>query len=364
MNITKRNTREVSEKEYRSLKDVLSYSALKTFAKDRNKFFKEFVLGEKKEEALSNDMILGNLADCEFFTPEEFDTKFHINAIEKPTGQMGELCDDLLARTSNYVNSEGECTVDFTTIFTEAVENQQKKGSFKGKDINKILTLFTTVGSDGFSPESYYEDGRKAIGKTVVDINQVTYSKKLVENVLNSPFEAGEILRATSTNNVDVLNQLVIFFSIEGIKFKAMLDRVIISYNTKTIKPYDLKVTWESENFDYNFLKMYYYIQNSVYNLAIREYTKQNGLEDYTIDYLSFIALDSSGKSEPLVYETDESIFELGLNGFTTSSGKRYLGVLEIIKDINHHLSTGNWQISRKAHENNGVLDLKIDLKK
>ena len=106
------------EKEYRSLKDVLSYSALKTFVKDRNKFFKEFILGEKKEEALSNDMILGNLVDCELFTPEDFDTKFHINAIEKPTGQMGELCDDLLARTANYINSQGECEVDFGTIFT------------------------------------------------------------------------------------------------------------------------------------------------------------------------------------------------------------------------------------------------------
>lgn len=362
MNITKRKERDLSERDYRSLKDRLSYSSLKTFSKDRFKFYKEFVLGEKKEETLSNDMILGNLVDCELFTPEDFDNKFHINQVAKPTGQMGELCDELILKTIFYTNEDKEITVEFSHIFEESLATLQKKGNFKGKDLSKVLELFTKKDGD-ISPEDYYRDGRDAIGKTVVDINQVTYGKKLVEQVLNCRFEAGEILRQRSTDNVEVLNQFAILFEINGIEFKALIDKLIIDHINKRIEPFDLKVTWENESFDYNFLKMGYYIQNGVYNLAIREYVRQNPeLAGYEIDYLSFITVDSSGKSEPLVYRTNEEIHNLSLNGFTTSSGKSYKGVLQLIDEIQHHLNEGNWLISKDNFLSNGVSQLKINV--
>lgn len=365
MNIISKTSEPISEKTYRSLKDRLSYSTLKDFENSRMKFYKEYILKEGREFVPNNDTINGSLVDCSLFTKEDFDLKFTIAVAEKPSGQMGELCDNLIAITNKYAvkldpedeYSPVDITVDFETIFREAFLDLIKKDKFKGKSIDKVAEMF----EKDDDAEAFYQEGRDSIGKQIVTVSQTTYCDKLVTDALNSPFEAGEILRMESSSNVEVLNQLIILFEFEGNPMRSMLDKVIVDHIKKVVKPYDLKVTWENETFDYNFLKMKYYIQLGVYSLAIRYWIEnyRPELKDYVVEDFCFITIDSSGKTVPLVYKTSKEWIDKSIEGFTTTSGRRYKGVRELISEINHHLETGNWMISKENYKNNGVTILK-----
>jgi hypothetical protein len=364
MNIVQKPTT-ISEKSYRNMKNRLSYSSLKDFDKNRLNFYKEYILGEGSKFAPTNDTIIGSLGDCLLFTKDDFDLKFLIATSPKPTGQMGELCDSMINITNKYAIkidpedefSAYEITASFSTIIEEAYQELIRKDKFKGKTFDKVVEMFEKD-PDG---ENYYLEGRNSIGKQLVTISQVTYTEKLIKDALNSPFEAGEILRTITEGNTEVLDQLIILFEIEGTLLRSMLDRVIIDHNTKVIKPYDLKITWESESFDYNFLKMKYYIQLGVYISALKYWIEntRTDLKDYTIEDFCFITLDSTGISSPLVYKSSKEWYIKSMEGFTTSSGRKYKGIKELISEINHHLETGNWFMSKENYENNGVTILK-----
>jgi hypothetical protein len=373
MNIVQK-TNYITEKEYRGLKDRLSYSALKTFDDNRIKFYKKFILGEQVEEdPLSNDMLNGSLVDCMLFTPQDFDKKFVIATVDKPVGQMGELCDVLIYITTKYsekVNFEDEFSdivvyAEFSKIFEEALDKMWAQGKFKGKDLSKVLDLFNADAT----AEQFYEEGRSAIGKVLASINQVNYAQKLADDALNCQYEAGEILRARSHGNIEVINQLPILcdfgiLSLEhphSVPFKALLDKIIIDHENRLIKKYDLKVTWEAEGFDYNFLKMKYYLQLGSYDVAFRHWVvnERPDLVGYHVEPLAFIALDSKGVSIPLVYETNEDWSFKAISGFKTTTGRRYKGVMELITEIQHHLETGNWLISKQNHIDYGITQIK-----
>lgn len=370
MNIVTKNDG-LTEALYRKIKSRLSYSSLKVFVDNRIKFFKEYILQEPREDNFSDSVVLGNLVDCILLSPEEFDNKFHIVSAKKPSGQLGDLCDKMVSLTKKYTQpinpddeeSEMEVTRSFSDIFQEAVDFMKSQDKFKGKDTGKILDLYLA----DEDAEKYYEEHYYAAGKIMVETSQVTYAQKLADDALNSPFAPGMILRLQTNENVEVFNQLPIVCNLEDLLFseteitfevplKALLDKVIINHADKTIRKFDLKVTWEAEDFEYNFLKMKYYIQLGVYDLVFKSWIKKHRpeLKHYKIEPLAFIALDSKGVSAPLLYETDEEWSRAAIYGFQTASGKKYKGVKEIVEDINHHLSTGNWTISKENYVNNG----------
>lgn len=369
MNIVQ-NTSKLTESDYRKIKNKLSYSALKTFADNRMKFFKQYILQENQEDLSNDSIILGSLVDCLLFTKEEFDSRFYIASVEKPSGQMGELCDKLISLTKKYSRAidpdeeypEIEITQDFSELFQEATEALKAQDKFKGKDNAKILDLFL---SDA-SAESYYLEYRTNLGKTIVPMSVVSYAQKLVDDVLNSGFEAGNILRQENSADIEVHNQLMIFCDLAelmgfsddvSIPFKMMLDKVVIDHITKTIYKYDLKTTWENEDFEYNFLKNKYYLQLGVYDLGFETWiqTQRPELRSYEINALSFIALDSKGVTDAIVYTTDKEWSQMAVQGFTTRTGRKYKGVKQLIEEIHHHLATGNWKISSENHKTNGV---------
>lgn len=208
----------------------------------------------------------------------------------------------------------------------------------------------------------------------MITTSQVSYAQKLVDDALNCPFEAGDILRQGDSEYTEVHNQLAIYCDLgktilgisededaPEIPFKLMMDKVIINHITKTIYKYDLKTTWENEDFEYNFLKMKYYIQLGVYDLGFKQWIEDEmpHLSNYKVEPLAFIAIDSKGISTPIVYKTDDKWSKMAVEGFETKSGRQYKGVKQLVNEIRHHLSTGNWMISEDNYRNNGVTNLK-----
>src|ERR1035437_6733836 len=137
-----------SDKEYRALKDRLSYSALKLYDQSRYRFYKQMILNEYTEKESTVATIIGDLVHTLLAEiPGEFDMKFRMSSITPVVGQMGELVDSLYKRTLKSVtkisDSERQVNEEFSVLFMDAVQEIKYDGGlvelkFKGKSVEKI----------------------------------------------------------------------------------------------------------------------------------------------------------------------------------------------------------------------------------
>jgi len=349
----------MTEQEYRKL-DRLSYSAIKDFDSDRIKFYKKYILKEQATETPSTAVLLGSLVDCELFSKNEFDNRFHIANCIHPSGQMGEFVDELCDLTAQSLDSNLKLTRDLTDIMKDAFDNvkfdrKRQEVKFKGKDFTWLLKEFA-----GSAAEAYYKECRSQYGKFVVDLNLITAKDKVVEELRTCEWTK-DIVNVENSEDMEVLDQLAILFEVEGEPFKAMPDRVIINHNLKAITPYDLKISYSGEDFQYNYWKMKYYLQVASYYLALHSYKTKDRpeLSEYTIPGIEFIVGSSTLNSNPLLYSTDSININEGLYGFTTRSGMKYKGLYELIKEINWHKKNQLWRNSKEVYDNKGKMVIK-----
>jgi len=210
MQLTKRvESDRITETEYRKIRERLSYSSIKLFDNDRKKFYEECVMGIKKVEKQSVSLVLGSLVHLLLGNPDEFDQKFHIAQVTKPKGQMGQLVDNLFARTlqsAEVVDGKLVQQDSFPTLFADAV--QRTKYSFEGeeiafmkKDEAKILSMFEADG------QLYYDELLNTVGKTVVSIPTIDQAEKLVNRLKAHPYTA-ELANLQSGTDVECFNEL------------------------------------------------------------------------------------------------------------------------------------------------------------
>jgi hypothetical protein len=361
---------QMTDKEYRSLKSRLSYSNLKTYVQNRTKFMNECVLGIVSEKEATGATIVGDIVHVMLAGREgEFDNKFHISQIDPPKGQLGELCDALYKRTLksltyNELEEKYIQTDSFETLFKDAVDSIKydynlKEVKFMGKSLEKILELFSTADKDGVIPEQYYKEQVECTGKQIVSMSNIETAERIVNHLKEHPYTA-ELVNLQTSNEIEVFNELVVLYEIDGIPYRSMIDKCLINHKQKVIVTYDYKTTYDNENgFEYSYLKYGYWLQAGLYAIAIKEWAKEHGLQDYTIIPIRYIAIDTTGQNAPVIYELSDKDVLLGQRGFTVR-GKHYPGVMQIHHDIQWGLSTGIWNTSKKIHEANGRVSMEI----
>ena len=347
----------LTEKEYRGLKDRLSYSSLKTFDNDRKRFYQEFVLGSKREEAESASTLMGSLVHC-LLAEQKLEDKFHLLSAIEPKGQMKELVDALFNRTLKGM-VDGEQTEKFIVLFGDAVQEVKydaagKEVAFKGKDFEKILSMF-----EGTDAEIYYKELLLTIGKSVVSVNLITKAEQLVEKLRGHSY-THEYVNARSAQGIDVFNELSILFEVDGVPYKSMLDKVIVNHEAKTIELLDWKTSWDNEEPQRAYLKFGYYLQAPLYDYALHQWAKEHGLENYTIIPMKYIFCDTSGFADPVVLSLSKEDLDAGWNGFELR-GYRYRGLRELMKDIAWHVDSTNWATSKAIYEASGHLQLALN---
>jgi hypothetical protein len=120
------------------------------------------------------------------------------------------------------------------------------------------------------------------------------------------------------------------------------------------IQPYDLKTTYDNEEFDYGYLKNSYYLQQAYYTIGL-----QQVFPGYEILPFKFVVADTSANNRrPLVYELDRNHFEQGMKGFTYNNYK-YRGIEELVSAISWANENGIWNVSKENHDSNGKVKLK-----
>ena len=298
-----------TEQEYRAIK-MDSSSSLKEFAKDRRKYYKRYVLGEKEEDDETKAATMGRLVETKLMEPELFDERFFPSVCQSvPTGMMLDFVEALYKYTKEATGSDGVVTRSFEDISQDAYRDSGYKIAY-----DRVIKNF--IGSDA---EIYYEEIRevRSKGLTVVSIQDVSNSEKIVEQLRNDPF-VGPIVNITSSARYDVYNQ----FQVEGVEYnglllKGMFDKVIVDHQEQVIQIYDLKCTWAVENF---YKEYYLYrrgdIQAGVY-LHLANHMFADLVEDgYIVAPPAFIVCDSMGYHSPLVYTLTYDDIDEAFDGY------------------------------------------------
>lgn len=347
----------LSEKEYRDI-PLDSYSSIKDFLYDRKKYYRKHILHEKVKEKESDSMVLGSLVDQLLSDPDNLEEKFEVAMSNKPTGQMLTFCDELYRLTLEATDMNGVVTKPIDSLMEEAFDNVKydrdgNEVAFKKKDISYVIDRFT-----GTNAEEYYNQLRRSTVKYIINKSDLEAANNIIDGLRGSQF-TGAIVRQQTTGTVEVLYQLKIQFELEGYPLKAMLDKVIINHKSETISEYDYKITWNVEDFESTFRKLKYHLQASLYRIAIEKWAEEQGYKGYKIDFVRFIVADSINYMSPLIYETDEVLFNEGLNGYINIYGEYIPGVLYALEQIAWHKEKDLWNISRENYENNGRVKIK-----
>jgi len=326
-----------------------SSSSLKDFSMDRKKYHKKYILNEDIKEKDSIAANLGRLVETMLWEPDLFDDKFFMSTVAYiPTGLMLEFVERLYDVTLDSTDEEG----NISRTFQQLAEEAYALSSFKIK-FEQVLKKF--IGSDA---ELYYNEIRKVRGNnlTVVDTQQVATAERIVET-LRTDSNVKHIVNCVTSERYDVKDQLQVEdYTVDGHRFKSMMDRVIVDHQEKTIQVYDLKCTWNVENFyEEYYLYRRAYIQAYLYMRAAEHAFR--GYDDYTILAPRFLVCDSANYFRPLIYTLSTSNLYDAYNGFE-HKGRTYTGVKALIEELSWAHTNNIWNISLDNLESNGIIKL------
>jgi len=343
----------LTEKKYRQL-PVDSSSSLKMFAEDRKKYYKKYVEKVAVTEERNQSVIVGNLVDTLLLEPDEFDNKFFMSTVTKaPTGLMLDFVNSLYKQTIENTDEEGILHKGFTDMCKDAYAEAGYKIKF-----DTVIGNFV-----GKEPEMFYKElvEVESKGLTVVTLQDVTNAENIVAE-LKSNFATSEIVNQESNGRYEVFNQFKIENAIvDGLPVKAMIDKIIVDHNKKTIQIYDLKCTYSVENFfDEYYIKRKAYIQAYIYHKALIVCDPNIfgfDMTDYEILFPKFIVCDSINYMNPLVYKLNDKRMAEAYNGFEYK-GRKFKGVRNIITDLIWAKKTNIFNVSRENYLSNGIVDL------
>ncbi len=330
-----------------------SSSSLKDFSLDRKKYYRKYILNEEVEDKDTQASTMGRVVETLLMQPELFDDKFYMSAcVSAPTGKMLEFVEALYDITKACTDEEGNITRDFIEMSKEAYIKAGYKITFE-----RVMGDF--IGKDA---EIYYNEIRvvRSKGLTVVTPTDVTIAENIVET-LKTNFVTQDLVALITGGKWRVFNQLQVEgFTINQHTLKAMMDKVIINDEEKTVQVYDLKCVWAVENFyEEYYLYRRAYIQAFVYYKACLHLVDTDpSLKDYKVLLPKFIVCDSTNYFNPLIYTLREKDMTDAYDGFEYK-GRNYPGVSDIIQDLQWALDFNIWNISRNNYSTNGVVTLK-----
>lgn len=364
LGIRKTLSNRMSEQEYRGLRERVSYSDYKLLDKNREKFFRERILGETKIEIKSSALIIGDLVHCSLSGIEGvFEEKFYIAQALKPGGQVGELCDKMVERAMRTIEEneyrEKIQTSNFESIFEDALQQVQynykgeivafkEKGGAKSKE--KVLEMFQETG------ELYYKECIENLDRTVVSIPDIEKADKIANKIKEYEHTA-ELATCDTDDNKTVYTEFPILFDSEGIPHKALPDKLIVHHDKKEIQSIDWKTNWEVENgVAGSYLKNGYYLQAALYYEAVRQWANENDMKDYVVQPMLFVFCDNStGWTDPTKFQLKMDDIERAKRGFMYR-GHMYKGLDTLKKDLQWYLESGKWSADREIYMNDGFL--------
>lgn len=364
----------LSEKEYRKVKRD-SYSSISLFLKDRKKYYLKFCLGTDTEDEDTQALKTGSLVDCLLFNEAEFNDRYIVATNRAPTGQMLSFINALYLRAIQDMGPDHRQRSDFMALFTLAYNDVKydlngEVVAFKRDSLETIINQFGDATHKNYG-KSYFEELMQSVGKTTISLDEYEKANRVINNLKTNNITK-DVINLKSNKNFIVINQLPIMFNYKGYKLKCLPDKIIIDHINKTIKIYDLKTAANVEEFQYNYFKFKYYIQNAVYTAGVtywkdnvwlqpnpENYNIDRDISSYMVEYMDFIVCDSFNYLNPLIYITNQQNLDEAINGFSLG-GKWYMGLDEALTNIKWHKENKIWNVSYNNFVNDGIVPVKL----
>lgn len=308
----------------------LSYSRVSDFSKNGPKAL------IARRNLTGEGINIGSITDDWLFSRDKFDDIYYIYDGEKPTATLGKLVDIIL---KNYI----------TIPTLEEVTTIVKNNDFWKRSKDEVALAKYNI------PEfwDYLSAQYNVTGKTIVTTSQVNLGKDLAEVLRNHNHSAYMF-----SEQYERLDQYKFKITYKNIKFRGIIDMVLIDHENKTIRLVDLKTGQpQSSEFVTSLIKFKYYFQEAIYMKAIGQIKEELNITDYTELPFQFLYI---GRSEqmPLVYTVTEKWHQAALKGFTTSGGYRYKGLDETLDEIVWHFKNKEFVLTKNVSENKGIIDL------
>lgn len=219
---------------------------------------------------------------------EDFDKLFYISTLEnKPSDTIKSI----IQQVFSCIEGEIKSITEYSDIILQSCNEHNYLPNWKDQTrINKICEFY-----------EYWNELVNSRGKTILSLDEYNKILDIVDSFKTNEFTKQYFIE--NSENIEVLNQLPIYFTYEGVKMKSLLDKVIINHLDKTIQPLDIKTTGDYTKYFLKSIKRNNYgIQAATYMIAIEDYAIKNNLLDYTILPFKFIVESTIVVGEPMVY--------------------------------------------------------------
>lgn len=375
----------LTEADYRNLRNV-SYSLLSSLDKRQLPYVREYLIGNDISEYRkpSTDQDIGSYIDAVMFHDEQYlEDNFYILATNYSEGLYTTFIKSIVDFCFNeralqipmaaYLEMKelGVLMDRIMANYGAVIDNMRIAAGFKlpiGTVIKKVVKDY----------HDYFIEMCLSHNKTAISLDNGALVSHM-ENALRTTMYTQQIFRRPDLNHtgpipIEYQYQVPFLFDYISVdrdnnplvtRIKVLWDILMIDHVNKRVTVKDLKSQAGSAyDFRYNFLRWRYYLQSSLYIMALQTWLnkKQEAgfLSGYTVDpQFEFIVV---GKKPVDVckYKCSETDITLGISGFTSRNGVSVKGVDGLLADLEWHRRNGLWDYPIEVAMNGGFLELNV----
>lgn len=250
--------------------------------------------------------IIGDGVDIQLTRPiEEFNQKFHISNLQnKPSDTIKSIVNQVYDHVKEiYPNIE--TIQNYNNAILDSCNDHNYQPNWKDSTrVAKVVEAW-----------EYWEDLKQAEGKVVLSQEENDLISQIVMSIRTNPTTSKYF---ETSKDVEILDQLAIYFSYYGIDCKALLDRVIVNHKNKTIQPIDFKTMGDQTiYFPKSLRQRRYDIQAAFYTEALYYFKERDDktLQDYKILPFKFIVESTVNPGNPLVFTCSNELLRIGQYG-------------------------------------------------
>ena len=246
--------------------------------------------------------LIGDGVDCQLTRPiTEYTEKFHVSNVEnKPSDTIKSIVNQVFDETKRLnilIENVGDMRNYFPYIIDACNDHNYQSNWKEETRISKILEA-----------HEYWDDLKAGEGKTILSAEEDSLISQIVMSI-----KTNDVTRPYFEHNEgeEIMYQVPIFFTINEVDCKGLLDMIIINHTTKVIEPIDIKTLGDNTmNFPKALRQRRYDIQGAFYTEGLRQ-----TYPGYTILPFKFIVESTINPGNPLVYTMDETLLQMGEYG-------------------------------------------------
>jgi hypothetical protein len=247
--------------------------------------------------------IIGSAVDCLLTRgATAFNEEYHISDIEnKPSDTIKSIVNqvfDIVKENRFDSNDDIGMIQNYLVVILECCNTHDYNRTWK--DDTKVAKVCEAW--------EYWEDLKKALGKTVLSVEESGVIYNVVMSLKSN--EATKDYFEENTNETKLF-QVPLYFEYNGVNCKALLDLVIFNHHNKTIQPIDIKTIGDHcLNFPKSVRQRRYDIQAAFYTAGL-----QKRYPECEILPFKFIVESTIDPGTPLVFTCSEDLLHIGKVG-------------------------------------------------